>query len=364
MHEMSNLDLNYMIQELQILVDSRLGKIFEIEKNEFRIKLNVPGKGSLDLTFVLKERLHLTNIIKEAPQEPSNFIMFLRKYFENSRLRAIEQYKFDRIVVFTLEKEKKYYFIVEMFSKGNVIATDENYKILNCYRAEEWKDRRIKVKETYKFPASSKLDPRELTIELLKDIMEEKYLIACLANKINLGTLYLEEICLRLGLNPKKNAKDMTEKEIALLHAALMQIMHELKPRVYYENNVPLDYSLISLKKYPNLVVKEFSNLSQALDEFVLIQKPKMPTKKEEKKHSIERKLADQLEHLEELELKSAEYKKAGDLIYAHFDTVTGILEVLHQLRKNKKSWQEIEETLKGKIVSLDKKSGKLTIEL
>ena len=78
--------------------------------------------------------------------------MQLRKYLNNAILRGLEQKQAERIVVFELEKEERYYLIIELFSKGNVILAGQDYRIIGVLEQQAWKGRTVKVNEKYIFP--------------------------------------------------------------------------------------------------------------------------------------------------------------------------------------------------------------------
>ena len=81
MRTMTNLEYRFVLSELEQLVGNRLDKIYQIGGKEFRLKFR--GK---DVTAVLGERIHFTKYIKDAPEEPNQFVMLLRKYLENAKV--------------------------------------------------------------------------------------------------------------------------------------------------------------------------------------------------------------------------------------------------------------------------------------
>ncbi|MFH1285034.1 MAG: NFACT family protein [Candidatus Micrarchaeota archaeon] len=371
MREIANIEMRYLSEELQKLAGARVEKIYELGESEFRFKLRIPGRY-VDLTCYLKRTIHETKYVKEAPKSATQFAMVLRKHLENASVAKVYQFGVDRVLVFELQKESKLSLVFEMFSSGNLVLVGEDGKIISCYRREEWKDRKIARNETYVFPSSGRVNLADLNAEKLERILNEKYLIACLSGKVNLGALYLEEAIVRANLNPRVKANELEKDEIKALAGELKELFKTIEPRVYYgeEGNV-VDYSLISLKKYETLEAKKFENVSEMLDEFYANAKEEVKSEGEnalaKKREKLEKKLEEQTKHLEVLleEMKSA--KEEGNTIYAQYGKISALLERAQQMRKEKKGWDEIESELKKMekgVVSLNKKEAKLVLEL
>ena len=109
---------------------------------------------------------------KETPTRPSGFWMLLRKYLANAFIKSIYQKESERIVVFELEKNEKFYLIIELFSKGNLVLTDERYMIIGTLEWQKWKDRVVKPKETYIFPKPG-FDWKKLNQKNLQEVLSK-----------------------------------------------------------------------------------------------------------------------------------------------------------------------------------------------
>lgn len=366
MREIANIELYCICKELQAVVGARLEKIYEIEQDEFRLRFRSPA-GETDVFCRLKERIHITQYLKEAPQKPSDFAMGLRKYIEGARVKSVMQYGLDRVVVFELEKQKTFLLIFEMFSHGNLILTDNTYKIIHSYRAEEWKDRKIKRGEKYDFPHSDRVDPFELNEQKLAALLDSKKLVPCLSSKINLSPAYIEEACRRAKLDLDRKADSLSEAEVRELFAGFIEVIENVNkpnPTIYISNGVYVDYSLFPFKKYENSKMIYFKSLSALLDDFYLHY-----SEKKEEHDEVEFRLKQQERHLNELRKKAKESKEIGDAIYSNFDKVEAILSFIKERRK--KSLEEIMKELReqmpeeAKLVeSIDLKKGKVVLEL
>ncbi|MCX6777319.1 MAG: NFACT family protein, partial [Candidatus Micrarchaeota archaeon] len=204
------------------------------------------------------------------------------------------------------------------------------------------------------------------SVESIKS--EKGRLMAVLAKRIQIGSVYLEEACARAGLAPNKNADSLGEKEIAELAASIGQVVSENSPLVYYskeaEGGRPTEYSLCSLSKFEtaDFEKKKFETLSSALDEFA--GEPANAAagdKRKEETDKLKRKLEEQEKKVIEFELESDGAKAAGDAIYANYEKVDGVLAAIRNLRKSGAGWDEVRGKTGAKI---DEKKGKAKMEL
>lgn len=370
MREISNLEIHCLARELQQLAGARLQKFYELGDGDFRMEFFIPGKGTQDIAVLLKQRVGFTKFIRPAPKEPTQFAMQLRKHLEGASVKKIEQYGMDRVLFFDFEREGKgMRLIVEMFSDGNLILADANGKIVVPYRSEEWKDRKLKRGARYIFPASTKVNPFDLSGEKLRDVMNEKKLIACLAGRIDLGAAYLEEILHRAKLPFDKRADSLNDDQLGKLMEAFIEVMqHENRPQptIYYRDGKPFDYSPFPLEKFAGLEAKHFKSLSEMLDELYreapAPQKPE-ESKREEERRKMEFTLKSQREAAAGLKAKSGEAKLSGDKIYEKYQEVEALLTLVKTRRKANIPWEEIEMELKGRA-KISKEKGKLEAEL
>lgn len=368
--EISNLEIHILARELQPLVGARLQKFYELGEGIFRIEFFLPGKGTQDLAVELKQRIGFTKFIRPAPKEPTQFAMQMRKHLEGAIVKKMEQYGMDRVLFFDFEKGgKQFRLIFEMFSDGNLILADASGKIIVPYRFEEWKDRKLKRGEQYIFPASTKVNPLDLSAEKLRDVMNEKKLIACLAGRVNLGAAYLEEVLHRAGLPFDRRADSLNGDELGKLMEAFIEVMEQEArpaPAIYYKDGRPADFAPFPLEKYSGLEAKGFGSMSEMFDEFYAtapqVEKPE-ESKLEEAKRKLEFTLKGQREAVEGLRKKAGEAKLAGDKIYEKYQEVEELLEFVKSKRKANVPWEEIEKELAGKA-RINREKGTITVEI
>ena len=81
-------------------------------------------------------RFHLSKYSRDKSNTPSNFCLKLRKHVRTKRIEKVEQVGIDRIVDFTIGSgPARHHLILELYSQGNVILTDGDYKVLTLLRS-------------------------------------------------------------------------------------------------------------------------------------------------------------------------------------------------------------------------------------
>jgi predicted ribosome quality control (RQC) complex YloA/Tae2 family protein len=350
MRSMSNIEYSYLCRELQKLVGGRLDKFYELGGRELRLRIRIPGKHE-DLLVKLGERLHLTRYIRPAPATPSNFSMFIRKRLAGARLESIVQHGYDRVVVLRFRGETEHALVLEMFAEGNALLL-EGRRISRAWRREEWKDRILREGQEYIFPASERLSP-PFDKSALAGIMGRRPLMAVLVSGTNFGNSYLEEACLRAGLEPNSEANELSVEQLAALAAELNRIHENPVPLVYRKDGRAVDYSLTKLAGYSDLESSEAGSLSEAVDECANSGEDGEGegdgAVKESRKEKLELRLRKQTERRDEMLEEAEECRKNGDGIYSRYSEIEEILMTIAEMKKDGKSWGEIKNALKGK---------------
>ena len=173
-HEITALDLHYLLRELAELKGARVDKIFQQQENkrDFLFVFHKPEKGKLMLRISLPGLVYFTDKKAVFPQQPPGYCMFLRKYLSGTRVVGVKQHDFERIIEFTFRfKENSFILIVEMFSKGNMILCEDDYKIKSPLENQNWKDRTIRGGIKYSYPPKQ-IDTKGLSKENFLDEMD------------------------------------------------------------------------------------------------------------------------------------------------------------------------------------------------
>ncbi|MBI5225229.1 NFACT family protein [Candidatus Micrarchaeota archaeon] len=304
--KMTNVDYFYVVSELLPTVNGFLNKIYEPRDNYFRFKIR--GEKEFNFKAELGIRAHLSKYIEQSPENPSNFVMFLRKYLDNAKIISITQLNGDRIIDFFVSKKVAMHLIFEMFAKGNLILTDTDYNIIGSYRFEQTDKRLIKKGQKYVPPENS-------------------------------------------GKKPSEFAKSL---------------------KLFMEEGVPVGFSSIPTEKFPNASANEYSSVSEMVDEYYYhihketekmqadIAHEENPNKRMDKiKHTIKQ----QEDAFKKFEKESAEFQAAGNYIYENFELTESLLKMVKELKSKKLTDAQITKDLQAAGFKAEYKMGKIFLE-
>lgn len=357
---LSSIDITAIVNELQFLVNGKLSQIYQTDKREMLLQCHAKEIGKVLLKIIPKKLLCITSK-KDTPPKPSGFCMQLRKYLSNSIIREIYQKESERIIIINLEKEETYYLIIELFSKGNIIFCDKNYKIFGVLERQIWKDRTIKEKESYIFP-TSKINWKTINYIQIHEIFQQidkKNLATALATSIGLGGPYAEEICRRTGINKDLKPNEISIEQCKSISNTLQGLDLLLKnPKGYIYNDNISPFPLTGKD-----IVHFYDTFSKALDTIKTNEKTITPY--ENKIRALQRTIESQKEAILDQEKKIELNKKKGELIYEKYISLNKLLETIKELKKTKE-WSEIEIILKKNtpIKNIDLKNKKITLDL
>ncbi|MBS3817615.1 MAG: NFACT family protein [Candidatus Thermoplasmatota archaeon] len=336
--EMEALEVKAAVRELRSLEGGYVKKIYQPNEGEILFRIYIPEQGTKMLLFKIGKALYLTEVDKDNPMKPGDYVMLMRKYTSNATIQKIEQHEFDRVVTFELQKKRKSRFIFEIFGKGNLILEGEDH-ILVPYRSESWSHRELKEGREYKFPPS-RIQPLELDEDGFKEKLEEtdKDLVRTLAVDLNLGGKYAEEICMRAGVD--KNLEDLedTADEIYSIVQKLKEQVQveDLKPKIVKDQDGDvidaIPFPLVQYEKNKELGMEQTESYNRALD---LAFKAGDEEKKEEKEGDtkLERKLASQKRAMEDLKEEEKANKIKAELIYQNYQECEDLLQKIHEAR-------------------------------
>src|SRR3989344_5297745 len=212
---LASIELAAIVNELQFLVKGKISKIYDYGEKELLLQLHAQNQGKQLLRIIPGKLLNLTDK-KESQMSPTGFCMQLRKYLDNASIISISQKDGERIVIIEVEKKEKYSLIIELFSTGNIIFTDENNTIIGSLNRQIWKDRVVKQGEKYVFPAS-RGNWKNISSEQLSAILhssDKRNLATSLAIELSLGGVYAEELCKCAEVSKDLLPAEVTEKQI------------------------------------------------------------------------------------------------------------------------------------------------------
>lgn len=326
---LSALDIKYLMRELKFLEGAIFDKVYQPSRKEFVIQLHKSGEGKKLLKIIAGESIFLTTNKGEF-DNPSGFVMFLRKNLEQQRIEKIEQKDFERIVEITLSKGFK--IILELFSKGNFILVDEKDKIIACLEEQEWKDREVKKGKKYEYPPSRE-NPFKMNTSEFQRILntsEKDNVVKSLAVDFSLSGKYAEEICKKAKVIKKRKKVDVNKI------FSQIQVLNSCKIKA---NIVKFGDSMavnpIEMFIYEDEAKEYFKTFNEALD-YYYSNIPDKELLKDRKR--IEDTIEKQKDNLKELEKRSKDYKIIGDIIYANYNLIDNIINDIKEKKWNVKN--------------------------
>lgn len=373
-NEISSLELMYLVKELKILENSKVDRIYNSKdsKHEFLFAFHISNEGKHFLKVRLPSLIFMSKS-KDLYENMTGFGMMLRKYLESGFLKSIEQKDFERVLELKFdskieEKLQRFNLIIELFSKGNVIFCDENYKILNLMEERHWTARELKRNEIYIFP-KSKNKIINVSKDEFKEIIknsEKESAVKSLAMDFSLGGKYAEEICLNSNTEKAKKCTLLTDNEINNLYEQFSELFNKkIKANFVSENIFPFELEL-----YKDYEKQYYELFNTAIEEnYNKIKIDKGTEKKKEAIEKIKLIIADQEKVLQDNEKEYSEIQKKAEYIYEHYSEINNILEAVKKGRE-KYSWKEIKEKLNNDpklnklIKEINEKDNEIVIEI
>lgn len=135
--------LHKLIAPVQEILPARIQKVYQVSNTEILFQLH--GKKGKTQLFIschsVYNRLLLTDRKYPTPQDPSNFVMVLRKYLEGSNMESVEQAGLDRWCTFhvlhrnALGDMEEIRIIVELMGKyANILLVNPENKIIDVLK--------------------------------------------------------------------------------------------------------------------------------------------------------------------------------------------------------------------------------------
>lgn len=274
------------------LVNARIDKIHQPEKDEIILSIRQQGVGSIKLLISANARwarIHTTTSKKENPAIPPSFCMLLRKYLEGGKIREIKQVDFERIVHIRIEalddfrEWKDKLLICEFMGRHSniILVNPENGLIIDAikkYGSDLSSYREVLPGKRYKHPPSQgKLNPLEAHSEdfarAMWDQGENQTLASSLFNVYSgISPFSARESCITSGLDPDMPVEQAGEYELGRLYTCIKNLLEEIdrgkvEPVILYKNNEAIEFSPF-YNFIPSMSSKyvQFSSMNAACD--------------------------------------------------------------------------------------------------
>ena len=393
--ELSSVDLAALVTELNRYEGAKVDKAYLYGEDLLRLRMRDFDRGRVELFVEVGEvkRAHVADPehVPDAPGRPPNFAMMLRNRIANADFVGVEQFEFDRILVFEFERgDERTKIVAELFGQGNIAVLDETDEVVRSLETVRLKSRTVAPGAQYEFP-SSRLNPLTVGFDTFRRNMDDSDtdVVRTLATQLNLGGLYAEELCTRAGVDKTLDIADAGEEEYRAIHDAIADLTSQLKsgefdPRVYLDGDRVVDATPFPLREREreNLNEEAYGTFNEALDEyFYRLELDDGSVEEGEDRPDFEAEIAKQQRIIEQQEgaiegfeeQAQAEREKAESL-YANYELVDEVLSTVRGAREEGVPWSEIESTLQSgadrgipaaeAVVGVDSAEGTVTLAL
>ena len=336
--------LHSITKELQqILVGGQISKIYQLDHRSLYFRIfNDAGSHHLVITLDDAPRVYVTNHMPTTPDIPTGLCMFLRKYYENGRIAAIQQLHLDRLIEISVDVldtrgqvvTRKIH--IELMGKySNVIFTENGIILEALIKTTKGKQavRTIYPKEPYDFPPNfMRMNPFDFSAQELADIMTVDTHIPLgkwMLKRFNgMSTIVLDELSFRTDCHLEKNVAEMSPADIFTWCRSIETFGYELNDvkgaYVYVRDNRDILFPLLlkSLEKYPH---RYYESIEEYLSEYEHTHRS-LNSEQEELRKKVLKLIEKQKRKIKRIALEMKEtdkmdiYKLYGDLlmIYAY----------------------------------------------
>jgi len=349
--QLSSLELHFLLNEINILKNSRIDKIYQPEKYTFIFKFYKASLGKIVLRVDIGQSLFITKQ-KEGCDETLGFGMFLRKHIGNFFLNNIEQIKPERILKLEfMAKDEIKIMYLEFFGKGNLILCREDDIIIDSLEHHKFRDRDICPNVKYTHPVM-RWNIFEINkpclIELLKN-SSKSALVTCLAVDLGLGGVYSEEVCALSKIDKNKNPKSVGEEEYKLITDSIKYIISaKHAPCVIYKNDIVVDCAPFELEVYKEYRKDKPHSISESLEIFYSKTNEAKESEFDKKINTIKKIIEEQKSTIEELKKEECVMRCYGEEIYNKYELVN---DILIRMKKATKKYNLKEKLINHKII-------------
>ncbi|CAD8063758.1 unnamed protein product [Paramecium sonneborni] len=363
------LDIMALVAELkQKLIGTRLSNIYNIDSKTYVFKFSVQESKSY-LIIENGLRFNLSDTI-EKNKVPSGFTMKFRKFLRSRRLESIEQIGVERVVVFTFGREDHtYYLILELYSQGNIILADKDYRIIQLTRQHEFSENvKVAPNEIYPFEytATNYLEKFDTSMERIVKVISEKpgqklkeivfKLVPCLHQALT------DDIIQQLKMNQNEKIVNQYENVKKVVDYA-MDYINKYRAQAQYKGylcakEAPkdaeqkpkfFDFAADKAAYYEGKYVIETPTFNEAVHQYFLV-----VDRQEENKQSIEdiawKKFEnikqDQMSRIQKLQAEQDEYIIKAGLIQENIDDVQAIIDIIQKMMDNGIPWDKIQRMI------------------
>ncbi len=271
------------------ILNGRIYKIAQPENDELLLTIKT-GNGQYRLLISAGASLpfiYLTETNKPSPLTAPNFCMLLRKHLQNGRITSIRQPGLERILMFDIEHLDELgdlchkTLVVEIMGKhSNIIfLNDENLIIDSIKHISNAVSsvREVLPGRSYFIPQTQeKYDPLSITKETFQNSLSMKPMPVAKAIYTTLtgfSPVMAEELLFRASIDSALPANTLSTELVLHLYNHLKWMLEDItaghfSPNIVLTNDVPVEFSALSLTQYKELPVITSSSISSILETY------------------------------------------------------------------------------------------------
>lgn len=335
---LDGLTMSVLAKELNArLQTGQIQKLYQIDKTTLLFKIRALNEDqSLVITVGATPAMYLSKPIQDLPKEPSSLCMFLRKHIEGSRIVKVEQINGDRIMCIQTDKLEmdgsitSTFIYVELMGKySNCIFVQDGVILESLIHVSPLmnRERSISPKLHYELPPNAnRVSLMDFDYNEIKNLLTSfgdgtvQQSIRAIFN--GFGKPLLDEVLLTSNLSGNEIISDLIPTQVDALAKALYELKIKLNESnglltLINDNNKKAHATFI-LQNYK--VLKEYSTISEALEESIHNTKSIHTTDKElekiltaaiKKEEGRHQKIKDELDDTNKMDT----YKLYGDIL-------------------------------------------------
>lgn len=330
----SALDLKVLIKEMkQLVVGGVIINVYMIG-DVVMLKVRCNDGATRILTVKLPNWICISSYDIEKPVQPPTLCRLLRKYLRRTRITAIDQIGFDRIVNIKVEgKDCSYELIVELVREGNLVLCGSDTTIIATYRETEYKDRALKRGLKYQLPPNIVLNlDAERVLEAIKGGRKKAFYVAlALVGSPELAY----EVLARSSISPDFEVS--SDEEVGRIVEAtrkLLELVENPNPNIVYVDGKPFSVVPVDFVIYSGYEKKAYNHFYEAVAEFFYEEVKESLLKGkdiEKEKTKIETSIREVKLKIAELETKIERLRRAIDFLKRNYEDLQGFLDVLKE---------------------------------
>ena len=335
---LDGLTMSVLAKELnERLQTGQIQKLYQIDKTTLLFKIRALNEDqSLVITVGATPAMYLSKPLQDLPKEPSSLCMFLRKHIEGSRIVKVEQINGDRIMCIQTDKLEmdgsitSTFIYVELMGKySNCIFVQDGVILESLIHVSPLmnRERSISPKLHYELPPNAnRVSLMDFDYDEIKNLLTSfgdgtvQQSIRAIFN--GFGKPLLDEVLLTSNLSGNEIISDLIPTQVDALAKALYELKIKLNESnglltLINDNNKKAHATFI-LQNYK--VLKEYSTISEALEESIHNTKSIHTTDKElekiltaaiKKEEGRHQKIKDELDDTNKMDT----YKLYGDIL-------------------------------------------------